>query len=159
MGVLGHLIDTERKLWIRCLSVWAPWTVGDKMRADYFLGGLGKCPPLPRALLCSKQLKMKNSCCRAGRSESRCDNVAFRNNGVPLAWDLFRSLSTQLHLLYHVKHFVGDFSVFSPGVLACSYGFRRCFEWPPIWTADLVWAHKLWGGIDLSTVAGPTVPQ
>lgn len=68
-------------------SIWAPGIV---FWFFFYFSGLWKCPPSPRASSCSKQLKMKNNR-RAGKRESCCDSVAFRNNGVPLAWALFRS--------------------------------------------------------------------
>lgn len=89
--------------WSRCLSSWACRRIGENA-SWLFFAGLWKCPPLPCASSCSKQLQMKNNC-RAGKSEPCCDNVVFWNNGVPLAWALFRSLSTQPHLLCRVRYF------------------------------------------------------
>lgn len=148
----AHLLLNPLPFYLSLLNGWR------KNASWLFFRGLWKSPPLPHALLCSKQLKIKNNR-RAGKSGFCCDNVAFRNNGVPLAWALFGCLSTQLHLLCRAKYFLEDLSVVLPSILTCSFSFSRCFEWPPIWTADLVWAHMLWGGIDLLTVAGFTVPQ
>lgn len=148
MGVLDHPMDKERddahppvNPWSFYVSPKKSWRKNEMI----IFAGLWKCPPLPRALLCSKQLKMKNRC-RAGKSESCCDNVVFWNNGVPLAWALFRSLSTQPHLLCRVWYFLGDFRAFFLSTSTCSNGFSRGLEWPFIWTADLAClSTQAWG--------------